>query len=60
MSFPTTILVVNSAGLGLALFAIVLRFWSQATRGTKHNLSDYMIVASWVSGRPVQTNDPAA
>ncbi|KAI1412246.1 hypothetical protein F5Y13DRAFT_200245 [Hypoxylon sp. FL1857] len=48
MEFPTAVLVVNSCGLVLSFFAVVLRFWARYIRRFKIRLSDYMIVASWL------------
>ncbi|OTA58318.1 hypothetical protein K449DRAFT_449111 [Hypoxylon sp. EC38] len=48
MEFPTAVLVVNSCGLALSFFALVLRFWARYVRRSKVRLSDYMIIASWL------------
>ncbi|OTA95525.1 hypothetical protein M434DRAFT_9771 [Hypoxylon sp. CO27-5] len=48
MEFPTAVLVVNSCGLALSFFAVVLRFWARYVRRSKVRLSDYMIIASWL------------
>lgn len=49
MVFPTAILVVNTLGLGLSLFAIVVRFCARYVRKAKLRLADYTIVAAWAS-----------
>ncbi|KAI0888724.1 uncharacterized protein GGS22DRAFT_152222 [Annulohypoxylon maeteangense] len=48
MRFPTAVLIVNSCGLALAFFAVLLRFWARYIRRVKVRLCDYMIVASWL------------
>ncbi|KAK0672537.1 hypothetical protein QBC41DRAFT_380434 [Cercophora samala] len=48
MVFPTAVLAVNSVGLLLSFTAVALRFYSQSLRGTKMQLSEYSIIASWL------------
>lgn len=52
MKRPTIVLVVNSVGLSLSFFAVVLRFYTRVVRRKRFNLSDYTILASWVSWFP--------
>lgn len=49
LQFPTAILVVNIIGLTLSFISVVLRLWARHVRNVKWRLSDYTIIASWVS-----------
>ncbi len=49
MRFPTVILVVNTVGLTLSFLALVCRIWARVIRKKRMGLSDYTIIASWVS-----------
>lgn len=48
-AFPKAILAVNSIGLAISFAAVVMRLWTRLALKIRPRLSDYTIIASWVS-----------